>query len=66
MDIKELKAERAKLESTLAVLIDDKLSEFKERTGLAITNVSVYMRRIETIGCETQYVLEAVRADLEL
>lgn len=66
MDIKELKAERAKLESTLAVLIDDKLSEFKERTGLAITNVSVYMQRIETIGCETRYVLEAVRADLEL
>lgn len=66
MDIKELKAERAKLESTLAMLIDGKLSEFKERTGVAITNVSVYMRHVEKIGCETLYVLEAVRADIEI
>lgn len=66
MNIEELKVERIRLEASLAALIDGKLSEFKERTGVSITNISIRMARIDRLGCEVEHVVDAVRADIEI
>lgn len=66
MNIKELKVEKIRLEASLAALIDGELSEFKERTGVSIANISIRMARIDRLGCEVEYVVDAVRADIEI
>lgn len=64
MDIKELKVARIRLESDLARLIENRLLEFKDHTGVAIENVSVYMRNIDIVGAERRWIVEGVRVDI--
>ena len=61
MNFVELKEEKTKLEGDLAVEIAKLVEAFRQKTGVSVENVSVYMSRVTTYGDSLeQYVVSNV------
>jgi len=61
MNFVELKEEKIKLEGDLAVEVAKLIEAFRQKTGVSVENVSVYMSRVTTYGDPLeQYVVSNV------
>lgn len=66
MDIKELKARRTKLERDLYAANSKLINDFQDETGVDVSNVSVYLSLLETIGAPNRHIVMSADVDIEI
>ena len=67
MDIKELKQKKHSLEQDMRGIIAERLSDFREATGISPSGVSVYVVCVQTVGqAELTYIVDTVKVDIRL
>ena len=67
MNLEELKYEKSKLESELAIEVSKLVEVFHKKTGVSIEGVSVYMSCVTAHGDSLeQYIVSGVSCDIAL
>lgn len=66
MDIKELQARRDKLERDLYTANSKLISDFQDETGIDVSDVSIYLSKLETIGAPDKHIVMNVSVDIEI
>lgn len=66
MDIKELQARRDKLESDLYAANSKLISDFQDETGIDVSNVSIWLSKLETIGAPDRHIITNASVDIEI
>lgn len=65
--LEELRLEKAALESDLETMIRKRIDEFKETTGLPVTNIDVDFTVRQTLGSKRPWVkFDGVRVNIDL
>lgn len=66
MDIKELQARRDKLERDLYTANSKLISDFQDETGIDVSDVSIWLSKLETIGAPDKHIVMSASVDIEI
>jgi len=66
MDLETVRAEKAKMDNTIAMAAATAVREFRKATGITPSSIDVSMVRVAQVGERDQYVVGSVTSDFNI